>query len=230
MLEEIAPNLSLQLHPLQMAGCKMGRVVTLIRLHTGKLVIHSTARFSPEHISEICEFGDPAWLVEATNFHDTCAKEGRQAFPDLPYLVPSGFQGYDSLRCTSIDTVQSELSEWNDEIEVINVAGMPKIQEHVFYHRPSKTLIVADLLFNIAPDSGWWTHGFLRATAGIREYPGMSRLFRYCIKDRAAFAKSMRTIAALDFEKIVVAHGNPIVDNAKTIFLELLAKHGIDAR
>ena len=225
MLEEIAPNLSLQRHPLQMAGCKMGRVVTLIRLLTGKLVIHSTARFSHEHISEISEYGDPAWLAEATNFHDTCAKEGRQAFPDLPYLVPSGFQGYDSLRCTSIDTVPPE---WNDEIVVVNVAGMPKIQEHAFYHRPSKTLIVADLLFNLAPDSGWWTHGFMRAAAGIREYPGMSRLFRYCIKDRAAFVKSMRTIAALDFEKIVVAHGNPIVDNAKPTFLELLAKHGFD--
>jgi hypothetical protein len=225
MLEEIAPNLSLQRHPLRMAGCKMGRVVTLIRLLTGKLVIHSTARFSHEHISEISEYGVPAWLADATNFHDTCAKQGRQAFPDLPYLVPSGFQSYDSLRCTSIDTVPPE---WNDEIEVIKVAGMPKIQEHAFYHRTSKTLIVADLLFNIPPEAGRWTHGFLRATAGIREYPGMSRLFRYCIKDRAAFAKSMRTIAALDFERIVVAHGNPIVDNAKTTFLELLAKHGFD--
>jgi len=179
MLEEIASNLSIQRH---------------------SLIIHSTAKFTPEDISEIREFGDPAWLIEATNFHDTYAKDGREAFPPV---------------------------EWGGEIDVICIEGMPKVQEHVVYHRPSKTLIVADLLFNIAPDAGWWTHSFLRATAGIQIYPGMSRLFRHFIKNRTAFAQSMQIIAALDFDRIVVAHGNPIVDNAKSTFLELLAKHGL---
>ena len=224
MLEEIASNLSIQRHGLRLVGCKMGRVVTLIRLHSGKLIIHSTAKFTPEDISEIREFGDPAWLIEATNFHDTYAKDGREAFPQLPYFVPPGFKFDKSLGCKSIDSLPVE---WGGEIDVICIEGMPKVQEHVVYHRPSKTLIVADLLFNIAPDAGWWTHSFLRATAGIQVYPGMSRLFRHFIKNRTAFAQSMQIIAALDFDRIVVAHGNPIVDNAKSTFLELLAKHGL---
>ena len=111
---------------------------------------------------------------------------------------------------------------------MIEVGGLPKVRERVFFHRPSKTLIVADLLFNLPPEVGKWTLGFMRAMAGMRGYPGMSRLFRLCIKDRSAFVASMREIAALDFERIVVAHGEPIVDDAKRQFLGLMAAHGFD--
>ena len=114
------------------------------------------------------------------------------------------------------------------DLELIEVRGMPKIQERVMFHRASKTLIVADLLFNLQAEAGRWTLGFMRAMAGIREYPGMSRLFRFCIKDRSAFAASMREIAALDFERIVVAHGEPIVEDANRQFLNLMATHGFD--
>jgi hypothetical protein len=104
---------------------------------------------------------------------------------------------------------------------------MPQIQEHAFFHRPSKTLIVADLMFNLPPNVGAWTQLFLRAAAGIRDYPGMSRLFRFMIKDRAEFVSSIGRIADLDFDKVVVTHGVPILEDAKSRFLSILAKHGL---
>ena len=97
MIEEIAPNLFLQRHPLRMAGCQMGRIVSLIRLNSGKVVIHSTANFTQDDVSEIHNIGTPGWLVEATCFHDTCSKTGRAAFQHLPYLVFPGFKGVEAL-------------------------------------------------------------------------------------------------------------------------------------
>ena len=208
-----------------MAACRIGRVVSVMRLESGRTVIHSTANFASEHLSEIRELGDPGWLVEATNFHDTCAKAGRSAFPEIPYLVPPGFGGAFELDATPISEPPSE---WGDELSVIEIGGMPKIREHAFFHRPSKTLVLADLCFNLPPEAGRWTHGFLRVASGIRKYPGMSRLFRFHIKDRAAFVESMQKIASLDIERIVVAHGDPLVDNAKSKFLDVLASNGFD--
>ena len=210
-----------------MAGCQMGRVVTLIRLDSGKVVIHSTAKYSNDQIGEIREIGEPGWLVEATCFHDTCAKEGREAFPGIPYLVPHGFKGAGKLDSSALSPGPEE---WGDELQVIELGGMPKIREHVFFHRPSKTLIVADLMFNLPPEVGKWTQMFLRATGGISDYPGMSRLFRFLIKDRGEFVSSIEQIAALDFDKVMVAHGEPILENAKSQFLGVLAKHGLAPR
>ena len=42
-LELLDENVYLQRHPLKLAGCCMGRMVTVIRLASGKLIIHSTA-------------------------------------------------------------------------------------------------------------------------------------------------------------------------------------------
>ena len=201
----------------------MGRIVTIIKLDSGKLVIHSTANFSENDVSEINSLGTPAWLVEATCFHDTCSKAGRMAFPDIRYLVPPGFKGAETLGASSLTHGQT----WNDELQAIEIHGTPKIREFAFYHSPSRTLIVADLLFNLPPDVGRWTQWFLRATGGIYEFPGMSRLFRFYIKDRTAFASSMQQIADLPIDRIVVAHGEPIVTNAKATLMSTLAKHGL---
>lgn len=223
MIEEIGPHLFIQRHPLRMAGCQMGRIVTIVQLDSGKLFVHSTANFSQEDINEINTLGTPAWLVEATCFHDTCSKAGRTAFPEIPYLVPPGFADAESLDASPLLHGQT----WANELQAIEIGGMPKIREFAFYHSPSKTLILADLLFNLPPDVGRWTQWFLRATGGIHEFPGMSRLFRFFIKDRAAFASSIQQIADLPIDRIVVAHGEPIVQDAKATLMNTLTKHGL---
>lgn len=224
MLEGLSENIYVQRHPLRLAGCRFGRVVTVIRLASGKLVVHSTANFSPEHVAEIRELGEPGWLVEATNFHDTLAAKGRAAFPEIPYLAPSGFPG---LKTGETGSLSAPVPEWDDALHVIELEGMPRVREHVLWHRPSKTLIIADLFFNFPPTASRWTLSFLRAVAGIREYPGMSRLVRFCIKDREAFSKSLQSVLALEIDRIVVGHGEPIEEDAKAKFAALMRRHGL---
>ena len=76
MFEEIFPDVFLQRYPLRMLVCEMGRVVTVIRLRSKGLVVHSTANFSKEDVDAIRELGEPMALVEATCFHDTFASNG----------------------------------------------------------------------------------------------------------------------------------------------------------
>ncbi|NNE90103.1 MAG: hypothetical protein HKN23_00500 [Verrucomicrobiales bacterium] len=203
-MEGIGENLWIQRHPLSLIGCKLGRNVTVIRLPTGKLVIHSTANFSSQDIEDIESKGEPGWLVEATNFHDTCASRGRQVFPDLPYLTPAGF------RHAETDPILPAPPEWEGELKVLEVAGMPRVREHVFFHANSKTLIVADLFFNLPRESGRWTLGFMRAMSGIKTYPDSSRFFRSFIRDREAFYESLRKMLEWDFKKVIVGHGEPL--------------------
>lgn len=200
----------------------IGRNVTVIRLGSGELVVHSTAPFSPEDVAEIAALGTPAWLVEATNFHDTFASPGVAAFPDLPYLVPPGFRSPKG--CRTFPLV-SPPEAWRNEIEVLPIGGMPKVNEHALFHKPSRTLIVADLLFNLPPAGGLWTRVGLRAVSGIRNHPGNSRLFRAMIRDRSAFEGSLAKLLSLDFDRLVVAHGDPLDGNAReraaTVFRDL---------
>ena len=222
-MDRIGEEIWLQRYPLCLAGCHLGRNVAVVRLRSGKLVIHSTADFPEGNFQSL---GEPGWLVEATNFHDTCAGDGVDSLPLVPYHVPEGFS---SPKGVKTHPILPAPAEWEGELEVIELGGLPKIREHVFFHQVSRTLIVADLLFNLPPSAGGWTLRFMRVMAGMKSYPAMSRLFRFCIRDREAFVDSLRKVAEWEFERIVVAHGDPIEgEDAKEQFLAVLAENGFE--
>ena len=221
--EEIADGVTIQRHPLSMAGCKLGRVVTSLRLADGRTLVHSTASFSPEDVSSLKSCGEPSWLVEPTKIHDTCSAAGRAAFPEIPYLVPPTFDKATKLGSTLIGEAGSP---WGEEIEVIELAGIPKLREHVFFHKPSRTLVVADLIFNLPESAGAWTRGLLRLVSGMKSYPATSRLFWFYTKDREALSDSLERMLEWDFERVVVGHGDPITVDAKAKVTERLVGDG----
>ena len=83
-MKPLAENLWLLQYPLPVLGEYLGRNVTVIRLHSGELAIHSTAPFTPGDVAAISALGRPAYLVEGITLHDTFAKEGHDAFPNVP--------------------------------------------------------------------------------------------------------------------------------------------------
>ncbi len=94
-------------------------------------------------------------------------------------------------------------------------------------HLPSRTLIIADLVFNFRPDERGWDRVFHRYIAGFKRYPGMSRIFRLCIKDRAAFLASIARLMEQDFDRIIVGHGKVIECNGKELLRRALADVGL---
>ena len=207
-------------YPLSLLGTQTGRTVTVLRLRSSEIIVHSTGPFSSEDVAAIQGLGPSITLVEASLFHDTFACQGRSSFPKARYLVPEGFRLQKAVTAESLDMAPAG---WRDELEFRLLAGMPKVKEHVFYHKPSQTLIVADLVFNFGPESPWWTRFFFRHLAGIRRNPGMSRLFRMMIRDRAAFQKSLRHLFEWDFKRVIVGHGRLVEANARERMREALA-------
>ncbi len=216
-MQQIAENVWLLRYPLTLLGMQIGRNVSVIRLASGKLVIHSTAPFSAADVAKIRALGEPAWLLDATRFHDSAAEEGRSAFPDVTYLVPEPFPDREKLRAT---TINGAPAEWAGELEVRRIDGMPKVQEHAFFHRASRTLIVGDLLFNFPQDATWWTRFVARWILRLDRLVGMSLVFRSMIRDKAAFHRSLADIFAWDFDRVIVGHGGVVETGGK----ELLRK------
>jgi hypothetical protein len=223
-MHQLAENLWLKGYPLKIFGTDHGRNVSVIRLSSGKLIIHSMAQFTPADVAEIHALGTPAWLVEAMLLHDTYAKEGRDAFPSLPFLGPPGFS--DIVGFPTLPLLPAP-EEWREEIEVFEIAGAPKLKEYAMLHRPSRTLIVADVIFNFRPDETGWNRFFHRYIAGFKRYPGMSRVFRLFVKDRAAFAASIHRILAADFERIIVGHGQVIETDGKALLQRAIEDAGL---
>lgn len=219
-MRQIADNLWILTYPLSVLGTNHGRTVTLIRLASGKTILHSMAPFPREDVAKIKAIGDPSWLVEAMLLHDTYARQGREIFPDRPFFGPEGFSEVVKFQTQSL---RQPPAEWTDDVEVFEILGAPKLKEHVFLHKPSRTLIVADLVFNFHAHERGWDRFFHRWIAGFKRYPGMSRIFRLFVSDRPAFQSSIAKVLAADFDRIIVGHGEVLETNGKA-----LLRRGLD--
>jgi hypothetical protein len=222
-LRQLAPDLWLGQYPQRLLGIDFGRNVTIVRLKDGRLVVHSTAPFTAEDLLAIRELGEPAWLLDATLFHDTYAKQGCAAFARIPYLAPRGFRQITGVTTQPLDIPPAE---WQGELDLVGIEGVPKTREHVFFHRASRTLIVCDLLFHFPADSRGWTRLFVRHVMRLPRLVGMSFFLRMMVKDRAAFVDSLQRILEWDFDRIVVGHGEPVCENARQTLITALRDTG----
>lgn len=100
-------------------------------------------------------------------------------------------------------------------------------RELVFLHRPSKTLIQADLMFNLPATEQYSRSGidattgfFTRLFARLQSANWQKRFLWYVLsaRDREGFNASVRRIRAWGFENVVPCHGDVIVGGGKEVF------------
>lgn len=206
-MEHLAENLWRLHYKLPVLGEYLGRNVTVIRLKTGKLVIHSTGPFTPEDVAAISALGEPAYLIEAITLHDTFARDGQQAFPNLPFYAPAGFT---EIVGFPTEDLSNPPADWAGEVDVLHLAGKSKGEEFVVLHRPSRTLIVTDLAFNIEENAPLGVRLLSYVQVGAQHAPGVPRPERLMVRDPAAFKRSLDTMMEWDFDRVIVGHGEPI--------------------
>src|SRR6266480_1040934 len=213
MWRQLADDVALISFPWRVLGIDFKRNVTLLRLADGRVVVNSTAPFTQQDIAAIRHFGKPSWLVEATLMHDTFAKEGRAALPNIPYLAPDGFAAATKV---STESLLPPPREWDGEIDVVRIDGV-RMNEHALFHRRSRTLVVADLFFSFPEETSGWPRFFVRHVMRLPRLFGISSFYRrLVIQDKPAFKRSMHTLLNLDFERMIVAHWKPVETNAKS--------------
>jgi len=102
---------------------------------------------------------------------------------------------------------------YDEQLSYVVVEGAPRRNEVVLFHRPSRTIYTADLFFNIQQPQGLLSSIPLRMMGVYRRF-GASKLWKRWVTDRAAFGRSIDQILAWDFERVVMAHGDPLEDDA----------------
>ncbi len=219
--QRIGEGVWLKQFSLKLLGAAFNRTVTVFHWDGGNVLVHSTGPFSNEDYRFFGALGYHIHFVDATCFHDTLTKKVLQAAPEANFYAPDGFPVKDK----RIQPIAALAPVVGDTIAMIPLHGMPKVNEVEFYDRRNRIVVGADLVCNVV-DSGAWTRCFVRATAGIKTYPGMSRLFRMMIKDKPAFQKSIDQLRALEFDTLVFGHGQPIWENAKKRFENALDRCG----
>ena len=210
-----------------MLGVDLRRNVTLIRLRAGKLVIHSTGPFSTEYTAHIRALGRPGWILGNLLRHDTFAKDGRAAFPEIPYLAPAGFSRSRQLPDRTHHSAPRRMGRRTARPQR-SPAHARGAGHGIPPHCKSRTLIATELIFNFDHHQPLWTKVLLHPAIDGDRAPACRAPFKMQVKDREAFQESMATILAPDFDRVIIGHGDTIESNGKAMLRKALKNSGFD--
>jgi hypothetical protein len=189
--------------------------MVVVRLSGGGLWLHSPIALDDALVGEIAQLGRVEHIVAPSCYHHVFAGKARERFPDAKFWAAPGLDKKRSdLPATSLEGAGSH--PFGGDLEALFVRGAPAINEVVFLHRPSRSLIVTDLFFNIKDARGMAMKMFLRM-AGVHNKATQGRIWKMMIKDKPAFVESATTLLSWEFDRILVAHGDPIQQDAHVV-------------
>lgn len=218
MLEEFAKGVWTVSKPLKIAGSEFGTRMTIIRVGEAGLVLIAPCPIDAALERKIRDLGNVEAIIAPNCFHHFYLLDAHALFPDAAVFLAEGVGEKLARMPVGARTLSGEVdSLWAGDLEQIKIGGTPKVNEVVFFHGASQTLVLTDLCFNFNPPPRGWT-GFILRIVGAHGRLAASRLMRSMFKDRAAVRASIREILAWDFERLIVTHGSNISSGAKALF------------
>jgi hypothetical protein len=195
-------------HPLRMpGGIEMGTRSCVIRLAGGGVVVHTPGPLTDDVRRAIDSLGPVRALIAPNLLHHMFLRNSIREYPQARVFAAPGLR--EKLGDVRVDEVLSDKAPdlWAADLEQVFVGGAPSLNEIVFLHRASRTLLCLDLCFNLRASASFVTRMFMRINGAYGSF-GPSRIFRYVVmKDRRAMRASLDRILAWDFDRVTVAHG-----------------------
>lgn len=213
-MERLAENVFTEARPFRLMGADLRARMTVIRIGED-LLLHSPVPVDDALAEELDGLGRVRWLVAPCDLHHLFIPEVKARYPDaLVVAAPTVGKRNDELEIDLSLPDEAPL-EWSEDVGLLFIEGMPRLNETAFFHRPSGTLIFTDFLFNQPLKSvDWYTGMFLRI-AGAYGGPRQTSLLRSMVRDRFEVRKCRDRLLAWDFARISVCHGDVIEDGAK---------------
>jgi len=222
MLRSLAPDVWVATHKLRFYGTPVVTRMTLLRLADGSLFVIGPVARSPELDREVAPLGPVRFVIAPNRYHHLYAGAWAR-HPDARLYGAPGLAK--KRRDLHLHGTLGSIAppEWAEQIDQELVGGLPILNEVVFFHRASRTLVVTDLFFNYPPAKSL----FVRLVRMLEDCDGkftVPRLVRLMIRDRRAFARSVERILSWDFDRLVMAHGTVLESGGHARAAEALGR------
>jgi hypothetical protein len=208
LLVERAPSLWTADAPLSFLGLRVGTRMTVVKLADGTLLVHSPIALTPELRAEVDALGDVAHIVAPTTYHHLFAGPWKQAYPRARLAGSKGLQ-----KKRSDLRFDGEVAAMPG-LELVRIDGS-MLEETVLVHPATRTIITSDITENFdQPVDHLPTRLYLKAM-GTYGKIGWPKVLRMAYRDRKAARRSVDRLLEHEFDRVILAHGNPIETGGK---------------
>ena len=206
MLTRLDDGLYTMTAPLRFFGIEVGTRMTVLQLDGG-LLLHSPLDVPAEALGEL---GEARWVLAPNKLHHL-------------FVGPWLERGAEGWAAPGLAKKRSDLSfagevtedtqPFGDEVQLIPTRSFPFANEVALLHRPSRTLVLTDLVFNIPSTAPWLTRTAMWCACG---HPGCrSTILERTLMNRAIAGDEIAGLLELDFDRLVMSHGEVVETDGK---------------
>jgi hypothetical protein len=192
--------------------------MAVVTLSDGSLWVNSPVSVPFDTLKRITELGPVRYLLAATPRHVWRLAAWHTLFPEAQLWAP---------RRTPFTLKKGHLpftgvlgdkppQAWKDDFDQLAFKGNPLIEEVLFFHKQSRTVILDDLI-QIHPiaEGRPFRNALLKLEGVAAPDGGVPLDIRLSLTNRDLARRSLEKLLSWDFDKLVIAHGVCIEKDAK---------------
>lgn len=226
MLKEIDKNIWVDEQPLRYFGLSVGTRMTVIRLTNGELVVISPIQADNTTIQQLNEIGDVSYIIAPNLYHYLFVSDFKRLYPKAKLWAAAGLEF--KRPEIPVDRVRKDDGEsFGEEIKYLLFDGFKTfvlsepcpLNESVFFHPESHTLVLTDTAFHFDESFPWITQLAAKVIGGYKKL-SPSLLERFATQDKQKVKQSVQKVLTWDFKRVIMAHGSIVENDAKRQFKE----------
>ncbi|KAI0305177.1 hypothetical protein B0F90DRAFT_1164560 [Multifurca ochricompacta] len=219
IIREVASNVWTFSTPFTRLGVfRIGGRSTAIKLASGAVWVLASTPLTDETKAAIDRLGPVKFVVGPNAVHHLFLAEFHKAYPNAMLLT---VEEVVKKKKDWSDSNRDPTFDFDDEIRSCYFTGF-RNKDVAFFHSRSKTLIAADLIFNLPPTEQYSETRSGRGLCGcakLTPYTSIHHaLTRALVVNPAAMRRDVKSVANWDFHRIIPCHGNIIEVNGKKVW------------
>ena len=225
MLEEFGTSLYLADGPsVPFFGFPYPTRMALARLSDGSVWVWSPIALTQELESAVDAIGPVRHIVSPNKIHHLFLKEWANRWPDARVHAPPGLAKRKTDLHFDAELLDRADSAWAADIDQTIFRGSFAMEEVAFFHRPSRTAILGDLVQRNDPEQmNGWKGLLMRLNGLVGEHGSTPREWRASFLRRGRARAARARVLAWEPEQLLIAHGACARENATQILARALA-------
>lgn len=202
--------------------------MVIVQLEGDALWVWSPIKLNEAMQTEVEALGRPAHLVSPNKIHHLFLSGWHEKWPDALLWGPAS-----TVRKRDDLPFQAPLEdvpppEWGGDIDQAWFRGSFAMDEIVFFHRPSRTAIIADLIEAFSEDFlkqhwSWWLRPLARLDGITAKSPHAPGEWRLSFTNRLLARAARDKIVGWAPHQVTIAHGEWCQSNGQTFLEHALA-------
>jgi hypothetical protein len=211
-LQQLADNIWTVSTNHSFLGMHVGTRMTVVRLAGGGLWLHSPVAMSADLRQELDALGPVRHIVCPNLYHHVYAGDAVAAYPQAMLHGAQGLRRKRKNLPFAADLSDTPHPDWLNDLAPLVIRGC-MLQETVFFHRPSRTLVTSDLVENFESSPHWLTRMYLKL-CGLQGKITWGWPYRLLYRNRQEARACIDRLLEWPFERVVIAHGDLILRDA----------------